>query len=95
MSESFTAFHGLLFVLLIGLASSLVKIRGDVVLLHHRPGKRDDQAAAATTGSYHASGFLMSPPGGNGHKDVIRCLYHDVRVRLPFCALHGLVAKTK
>jgi hypothetical protein len=50
--------------------------RGDVVLLHHRQGKQGDG------GRYHASAFLMSPPGGHGHKDVVRCLYHDARVSL-------------
>lgn len=45
---------------------------GDVVLMHHRTIK------GSSGGQYHASAFLRSP--ADGHKDVVRCMYHDVKV---------------
>jgi hypothetical protein len=48
---------------------------GDIVLLHHRAGKEGP-------GDYQPSLFLRTPPEGKGegHRDVVRCMWHDVRV---------------
>ncbi len=53
---------------------------GDIVLMHHRSIK------GSTFGEYNASAFLLSP--AHGHKDVVRCMYHDVKVS---CSPHDLV----
>lgn len=56
---------------------------GDIVLMHHRQ-KAQDKSEGNESGEWQPSLFLRPPPssGGLGHADVVRCLWHDVRVSL-------------
>lgn len=53
--------------------------------MHHQAAKRSNNASGDDVeagGRYEPSAFLLTPPEGrgNGHRDVVRCLWHDVRV---------------
>jgi hypothetical protein len=78
-----------------GLELTLVR-SGDIVLMHHekirlskkfkssiRNGTNGFGAhASAVHGAYEPSAFLYTPKDGpSGHKDVVRCMYHDIQVR--------------
>ena len=67
--------------------------RGDVVLMHHEKIKLSKEAKSSirngndyngtltSHGIYEPSAFLYTPKdGGAGHRDVVRCMYHDPSV---------------
>lgn len=69
---------------------------GDIVLMHHEKIKLSKNAkssirnatngfgdhSSAVHGAYEPSAFLYTPKDGrSGHKDVVRCMYHDIQVR--------------
>lgn len=49
---------------------------GDIVLQYNAPSTRRSQP---TEGSYEPTAYLLSPPNGQGHRDVIRAILHDTR----------------
>jgi hypothetical protein len=49
---------------------------GDIVLQYNSPSTRKNQEAE---GAYEPAAYLLSPPSGQGHRDVIRAILHDTR----------------
>jgi hypothetical protein len=56
---------------------------GDIVLVQHEIHKKAKKSALdqKDTGTYESCAILRTPEDGSrGHKDVVQCIYHDVKV---------------
>jgi hypothetical protein len=56
---------------------------GDIVLVQHEIHKKAKKSALdqKDTGTYESCVILRTPEDGStGHKDVVQCIYHDVKV---------------